>query len=159
MAWAPLAVSVLGTVLQVGGTLGAGAAAEAGAEFEAEQLRRRAGQVRGARQRSALEIERQGRLEQSRALAVAASSGAGASDPTVINHMANLAAETNYKKMVALYEGEEEAKVLEMEAAMRQLGGRQAKQASRLRAAGTLLSEGASLYSKYGVKDGSQATG
>lgn len=150
MAWAPIAIAAVGTVLSVAGQQQQAKAAQEGADLEAKQLERKALQRRAIGQRQAVEADRQGRLQKSRALAVAASSGAGASDPTIINHMAQLEAESNYRRMVALYEGEEEASQLEMQAKATRKGGGNAARAANLASAGTVLSSGASLYGKYG---------
>jgi hypothetical protein len=127
-----------------------GDAAKDSANIQAKQLERKAGLERASSQRAAGEEDRQGRLQQSRALAVAASSGAGASDSGFMEHMAQLSAETNYRKMVALYEGEEGANQLEEQAKATRKGGAQAAQAGNIAATGTILSQGASLYGKYG---------
>lgn len=140
-----------GTALTAASQLEQGKALEQEGEFTARQLERKANLVKASSQRGALEIERQGKLEQSRALAVAAASGGGASDPTVINHMAQLAGETNYRKMVSLYEGEEQAQQLMGEARAARRGGKSARRTSRLQAITTVLSGGTSLYSKYGA--------
>lgn len=150
MSWAGPVVSIFGTLLSAKGQRKQGAAAQWAADIEASQLQRRAKQVKATSQRSAQEADRQGRLQQSRALAVAASSGGGASDPTIMNHMAQLAAESNYRKMISLYEGEEEAFQLEKQAEATKKGGGLARQAGNIGAAGTVLSSAGSLYSKYG---------
>lgn len=150
MAAAPLIFTAVSTVLSMKGQMEAGEAEEDRARAEARQLKRKAKLEKAVSQRRAGEAERQGKLEQSRALAVAASSGAGASDPGIINYMAQQAAETNYRKMVALYEGEETDVQLRAQARATREGGRQAARAATIGAAGTALSGGASLYSKYG---------
>lgn len=149
---ATMALMAGGTALQGYGQLRAGRKAKEAADFEASQLEQKAGQTLATSQRAALEEERQGRLQQSRALAIAAASGGGASDPTVVNLMGNLAAETNYRKMVALYEGKTEAEQLRTQADITRAGGREAKKASQIQALGTILSGGSSMYSKFGMK-------
>lgn len=86
------------------------------AAFVAGQLDQNAGQARAAAQLDAAEAERQGRLAQSRALAVAAGSGAGASDPTVLNIISRNAAEIAYRRSAALYQGEARALGMEHQA-------------------------------------------
>jgi hypothetical protein len=85
-------------------------------------------------------------------LALAAASGGGASDPTIVNLMANLAGETQYRKSVELYEGGERAKDLRYQGQVRRYEGKEAKRAGKLGAFTTLLTGGTSLYSKYGMK-------
>jgi len=142
--------AIAGTVLTYYGQQQAGKVAEQNAAFKAAQLKRAAGLKKAESQRSALEIERQGKLQQSRALAVAAASGGGASDPTIVDHMARLAGETNYRKMVALYEGEDAANQLNLQAEITKREGKQQRQAANIASIGTALSEGSSLYNKYG---------
>lgn len=131
-------------------------------EFNAEQARRDAGVVVAISQRHAAEQRRQMRLNASRTLAVAAASGAGASDVTVMNLIADTEAEGQYRANVALYEGEAEARRLQTEAALSGLRGEQAliaggeQQAGYYLSAGGTLLQGATnllaptLYSKYG---------
>ena len=146
-AVAPLAIA--GTALQGLGQYRAGKQAYWASKFEAGQMESQAMERKAASHRQVEEIDRQGRLAQSRALAVAAASGGGASDPTVMNIMANLAGETEYRKMVALYEGESAARYLEGQADVTRWAGREARTAGKMAALGTAISGGTSLYSKY----------
>src|SRR3954470_23681372 len=98
MGWVAAAATVASTIMQSnaqgeqkrGAELEAeyarrtAARKKATAEFEANQLEVQAGQVVAASQRDVLDVQRVGRLAQSRARAVAAASGGGASAPTVI---------------------------------------------------------------------------
>lgn len=158
-------LSVAGTVLSAMGQVQAGASqAEVGqhalqlSQFQAAQLRQNAGTDIAAAQRSAVDIQRQSDYVASHALAVAASSGAGASDPTVINMIARTAGETAYRKSVALYQGDQAARGANMQADATTYGGQMAMvkgaqvgAASDIGAATTLLKGGASLFSKYGM--------
>ena len=67
----------------------------------------------------ASEQRRQGRLLSSRALAVAAASGAGAGDPTVENIIGDIGAEGEFRALSEMFIGEERARGLEMEADLR----------------------------------------
>jgi len=138
------------------------------ADYIAKQEEQRAGQERAASQRAAMEEKRKGRLVGSRAQAVAAASGGGALDPTIVDIGADIAGEGEYRAMTSLYQGEEAARGLEGSAAVRryagnneaellQYQGRAAAAAGRskmmgsfLSAAGSIGSAGSSLYSKYG---------
>ena len=152
MGWL-LAASAAGTALNAYGKYRAGESAKDRKKFEAKQMEKKAHQALSVSQRKAQELDRQGRLQQSRALAIAASSGGGASDPTVMNLMAELSGETDYRKTVALYEGREEAASLRLGAEVAREEGDLAKNAGQIAALGTVLSGGTSLYSKYGVRD------
>ena len=149
----PLALAAAGTALNAYGKYRAGDSAKKRANFEAKQMESEAGQRLAASQRQAQEYERQGRLQASRALAIAAASGGGAMDPTVVDIMGDLAGESNYRKMVALYEGEEQANKLRMGAESRREEGDLAKEAGKIGVLGTALSGGTSLYSIYGMTE------
>lgn len=134
------------------------------AAFESAQLRQQAGQERASSQREAIEQARQARLAQSTAVARAAASGAGASDPTVLKIIGDLAAEGEYNARAALFSGEERARGLEMqgaaadfngaaEAAGYRTYGRSAKQAGYMSGVGHLLTGVSSFYEKYGGDD------
>ncbi len=129
-----LAVGLGGTVVGAANTAAAGKAegralqqagrAEARAgearalarEHEAAQGRQQAGQERASAQRSASEKRRQGRLLASRALAVAAASGAGAGDPTAEKIIGDIGAEGEFRALSEMFIGEERALGLETRA-------------------------------------------
>lgn len=164
MAQAALAVGIIGLALQVTGGMDAAADARdiarrkrAAAEFEAGQLEQQAGQTEAASQRTRLEEDRQGRLVQSRAIALAAASGASASDPTVMKIVSGIASESAYRQNVALYEGEEKARQLRIGAAADRFSGDIGAAASlsqgralSLQAAGSAVSSGSSMFARYG---------
>lgn len=124
-----------------------------GAKGEAKELRKqadqldiKAGQERASAQRLAIEQRRQAELLSSRALAVAAASGAGVDDPTVLNIMANIAGEGEYRALTALYEGEEEARGLELNADARRREAKNTKKAAKFSALGTIIGAGSDAY-------------
>ena len=175
--WLAPALSVAGTLIGAQGQQQAGKAASAqasaaarnervAAEFEAKQADYLAGQSKAAAQREALEQRRAAALIASRALAVAAASGAGASDPTVVDLIGQIYAEGNYRSALALYEGEEQARSYEVSAAARRVGGASAAsartaegqsiaRASNLSMFSTLIKGGSSLFDRYGSVTGS----
>ena len=173
------AVPFIGPALQIGGTLlsasgqkkqakaaqqtaeSQAAAAQKSAEYSAVQHEYIAGQTRATSQREAAIQRHSAKILASRALAVAAASGAGATDPTVTNIIGDIISEGAYRSALAMYEGEEEAKQSEFAAlTLRETGSytaaaRRAESASIGRASnlsmfGTLLSGGASFADKYG---------
>lgn len=133
------------------------------AERQAQAMELQAGQERAVSQRAAIAAREKGRRVSSEAQAIAAASGAGALDPTVIGILGDLDTETEIRTLTALYEGEETAKGLEYGALLERAGGegqlyaaragaaasRAAAGRSYLRAGGTILSGGAGLYDKY----------
>lgn len=158
------ATSLAGTLFEMEGADRAGAGAQAGAarkkaalDFETAQLRMQAGQSVAASQHAAREQRRQAELVQSRAIAVAAASGGGVSDPTVVNMLGRIAGEGAYRAGLAIYEGEERARTLRMGAAARDYegdlaleAGDMAKGAYDIHKGATMFKGASSLFSKYG---------
>ena len=129
------------------------------AEFQARSAEQNAGQERATAQRAAEEERRQGKLVQSQALARSAASG-GASDPTVVNLIGDIAGESEYRAQTALYQGEERATGLQQGADLSRYEGytqaRSTKNNARNQVytsfANTALSAGNSIATKYGGK-------
>lgn len=134
--------------------------ARAAAEFQAAQLRQNAGEAQASSQRVAIDADRATQLANSRALAVAAASGAGASDPTVVNIIARNAGEGAYRKAVALYQGDERARMMNLQATAKEYEGKNVASNSTLVAGAQALhgvtglmqgyAKGASLYERFG---------
>lgn len=147
-------MQVGGTIAAAQGQRAAGSMAQRGAELEALQMQKAGGQAVAASQRDAAEQARQSRLLQSRALALAAAGG-GASDPTVVKIVSDLAGEGAYRQALALYGGEEHRRALETGAVAKQYEGVVAKETGNISATSTLIrgfgSVGAGLYGKYGA--------
>jgi hypothetical protein len=168
---------VVGSLVSAGGTIAGGKAQESygraqegAADYAAQTadntamiLEKNAGQERAASQRAAAEDRRRARLAGSRALAVAASSGGGASDINVTDAIADLAGEGEYRALTSLYSGEQSARNLEAAAydkrneaiGKRYEGdlyaweGRQARKASNVRAISTLIGGATGIAGKY----------
>lgn len=128
--------------------------------FKAAQETVNAGQAQGAGQLDAQEQRRQGALIQSRALALAAASGGGTTDPTVVNVIKNIAGEASYRSSVALYGGEEKARQLRMAAAADTFNAGIVESDAHLKAdaykrgaTSALLKGAGGLFAKYGQMD------
>jgi len=161
--WVTPFLGLTGTLLQAQGYRSQGQSAkqqgqaeQQAANYRAEQLDQIAGQSIAASQRVAQEQRRQARLLASRALAVAAASGGGASDSSVTRIIADIHGEGAYRAAVALYEGEDRARQERMAASATRYEGELAAQsgsnaakAGNIMALGSLLSGGMSLYEKY----------
>lgn len=162
-----VALNDLGSGLAVGGQLMSalshvqyGRQAQEAARYRAEQLLQNAGQNEAMGQRQAYNANQQAELLASRALAVAAASGGGASDPSVINTIARIAGEGAYRQAVSLYEGQDAARRLRMQAEAAEFSGQVERgnsnqlAAAQFANAGTSLLKGmartGSLYQKYG---------
>lgn len=166
MAAIAVPLQVLGTLASFSGQLTAGRAAEAAGksqkqalDYQAGLLEQQAGQERATAQRRAYEERRKATLVGSRAQAVAAASGGGALDPTVLEITGDIAGEGEYNALTQMFTGEERALGLENEAALRRYEGDEALRAGKIRkkqakiaAIGTLLSGlgEATLMAKYG---------
>ena len=150
MAWVGYVAQGLGMVMSAEGTLAAGDAEKNAAYNEASQMETQAGQVRAESQRAAVEDRRTGRIVQSRVQALAAASGAGATDPTVLNIQGNLEKEGEYRALSDLYSGDSQAQSLEYGAKVRRKTGQRIQGAYQTAAAGTIASSAGSLWSKYG---------
>jgi hypothetical protein len=137
-----------------------GIQARQAAQFEAAQMRQNANTAEAASQRTASDIDRQTQFVTSRALAVAAGSGGGASDPTVVNLIARDAGEGAYQKQLALYGGRDRARLDNEQADAKTFEGKstfdnslQVGAAAYGGAAANLLksqAKGASLFQRFG---------
>lgn len=126
-------------------------------QFKQQQDTINAGQAVAASQMSAAEQLRQGKLIQSRAQALAAASGGGAVDPTVVNIIGNNAGEIALRASIALYQGEEKARMLRMQAASEGYNaalsieaGENKAQAYEIAGRSAIFKGASSLFNKYG---------
>ena len=163
MSWIADGIAVVGLVVNLSGNRSAkkaakkrGEAIARAKEYDAQQLDQQAGQVVAASQRVAGQERHKAKVIASRALALAAASGAGASDTTVENILADIDGEGAYRASVALYQGEEHARRLKMAAQGRRLEGEAAKEGADVeakaydtKAAGAIVDTTSSIYGKY----------
>jgi len=147
-----------GTALSAYNQYGAGKAAAAegkaiqsAKEFEAQQMLVNAGQARATSQRKALAQQKQTKLVQSALQARAAASGGGALDPTVMDLAGDIAAEGDYRRRVALYEGDDASRTLNAGAGMRRWEGEQAVRAGKIKQRSANIGAGATLLSGIGM--------
>lgn len=155
------------TILTAGAQLAKGQAAKSIAarrqqadEYEAQQLDAEAQQSRGIGMRSAQDNTLSAEMVNSTAIARAAASGAGASDPTVMNVIARTAGAGAYRAAVSMYEGEAQARLDTMKGqALRYAGATGVSDAATaanyagIGAASTVLSGAAKsmgMFGKYG---------
>lgn len=153
-----LIASVGGSVLSGLGQMQAGKAANANAKFQAAQMEQQAGQERASSQREAIAQRRQANIMRSNAQAAAAASGGGATDPTVLNITGNLAKEGEYNALSALFEGEERARGLNLQATTTRMEGKQAKKQGMIGGAATIIGGVGSAMSKYSPSPAKTAT-
>lgn len=145
-------IGVIGTVVSAIGTIAAGNAAKANAEFQAAQLDVQAKQEFAAAQREQEQIRRNKNLVLSRQQALAAGSGLGADDPSVVNIAAETAGYGKLQELSALAAGEQRRQAAEYQAAAARATGQAQQTGSLFQAGGTILGGFANAFQqKYGT--------
>ncbi len=134
-------ISALGQINQ------ANAAASAD-RASAAALAIRAGQDAAAGEQTQIARERQSQLVLSRAQALAAASGGGATDPSVITGEENLAQQGEYNAQTGLYEGLAQARADTLQQQIDLFNAQQKEAAGPIAAFGTLLSGIGGFYDK-----------
>ena len=147
---APVAVYAIGAGLQALGGMRSSRAMRREARLRQQIAEINAGQRIAAGQQAGFEEERQARLAQSRALAVAAASGASPSGGSSERIIADIGAEGAYRAALQVYEAEEDARVMRLTGRMEASSLRSQASATRIGAGADLFSSAASLYGKYG---------
>lgn len=152
-------MNVFGSVFGGLSDIAAGKQQRENADFEAAQYRQKAGQAQASSQREAFTADQQAKYIASRALAVAAASGGGASDPTVVHIISGIAGEGAYRQALALYQGEELARQLNTHADAIKASGAAAERSGLTSGIGKFIgagtgaakgiARGQSLYDKY----------
>lgn len=159
-----MAMSAVGTAMQVAGNMSAAAAARSQAQsqqnmynYQAAIAKQNAGQQQAAAQRKALDQTRQANLIASRAIAMAGAGGGGVTDPTVINLVSDIQGEGMLRHNTAIYQGEEAARQSMMQATSDEWSGNSAIQTGSNRAkayetaaAGAAFTGAGSLYGRFG---------
>src|SRR5688500_14541588 len=97
------AMSTIGTIVEGAATVRAGRAAAAEAEIEARQLDASGREELAAGQREGFELDRETALLQSKQQSLAAASGAGAADGSVLDAMGDVQREGRYRRNLAIY--------------------------------------------------------
>jgi hypothetical protein len=131
--------TVAGTGLQVKAGLDQSAYQAAVARYEAQQLADKAGQEAAAGEQQAIQRQRQADYVSSRGRAVAAASGGGATDPTVLDIDTQLAEQGKYNALTSLYEGMSGARTANQQATIDLFRASGVERAAPVAAAGTVL--------------------
>jgi hypothetical protein len=134
-----LIAGLAGSALSAAGSIAAGNHQSAAMNAQAQAAERQAAEERAASQREAVQRAREAKLVLSRQQAVAAASGGGATDTTVLGLMGDVAAQGQFNTASALYEGEARGRGLEDQAALSRMQARQAKLAGFIGAGSTML--------------------
>ncbi len=142
-------LGLAGGVLSAGGTLlGASAKAESD-RAEAELLNRKAENERAYSQREAIRKAHETARVLSRQQALAANSGGGATDPTVVDLMAGAAGQGALQGQTILAQGEEQGAMDDYKASYKRYAADQTEMAGWIGAGSSFLS-GYSGWSKFG---------
>jgi hypothetical protein len=131
--------SIGSAVVGAAGTIAAGKASKATAEYQSEAMKRKAAEEMAGGQRSAIERREMGEKENSRQIALAAASGAGTANPTVLDLVEEAAGRGEYMAQGEMFGAKSRAAGLKDQAKATLWGGEQAEQASYLSAFGDLL--------------------
>ena len=122
------------------------------------ELEANAQTVKAVAQQKGFEEDRKTKIIASRAQALAAFSGAGATDSTVSEVISDITGEGEYRRNVALYNGQEDARRLLLDARSTQQAADEERKASRTRQLTSLFDLGSSAYSKFGKSSGGSAS-
>lgn len=71
-------------------------------------------------------------------------------DPTIVNAIANLDGESEYRALTAMYEGDTRGDDLQRQAQARRREAKSVKTQALFKAAGTIIGAGSSLLDRYG---------
>lgn len=140
MAWFAAAapyIAAAGTVISADQQRRAGEIDKMNADFQASQLERNANTAAAESQREAIKVRREAKYAESRARALAASSGGDASDPTVVHLINGIQDEGEYSALSALYNGNSQYGAMNTAAAVSRGTGKAAKNAGYARAGAT----------------------
>ena len=149
MAQAQAIISVIGIILNTAGQLSA-ADAERQRGIESQRIaEERAKTAIVSGQQTMFKERNKTDLVASRALALAAASGGSATDPTTLGVIEDIRGEGAYREQVAMYVAEEDARILRMGGVEARREGESRASARTIGAFGSLVSSGASMYSKY----------
>lgn len=139
-------IGIIGSVVSFMGTLASANAmkqqAEAerqAAEYKAKMEEQQAQEERAVAQRKALGERRSEDIQQSRLQALAAASGGGADDASVVKLGSDLAAQGEYNALARMYTGASRGVDLENQAALDRYSGEARASALRSRANATIL--------------------
>jgi hypothetical protein len=140
------ALGVVASVISAVGGIASGIAQNNAAQFEAQQQEAQGKEDFAASQRQAEQQRKEAQLVQSRQQALAAASGAGAQDPTIVRLMSQTAGQGELNAQSSLYTGEQQKRGLFDQAKGTRMTGQANMIGSFLGGAGDLFSG----FAKYG---------
>lgn len=150
MAMIGAIMSVASGVVGAMGTIAAGKAQVAAAKAERKQLAIMAAEKQAVATREAQDKGREVKMLQSRSQAVAAASGAGATDPTVMELAGNIARYGNTQTRELVRQGQEEAKMLNYKGLVGVKNAQASAKVATLGAIGQVVGGFTSAFQNYG---------
>lgn len=144
-----IGLSAASTLFSASGAKKQGKAAQAQAEYDAQQMEQQAQASRAEGTRVAYEDRRQGRIVESNARAAMAAGGGSASDAGSLEMLGKIGAESQYNSLVSLFKGESQAQDYNRQADTRRYEGALAKKNADDKALSTILSGASSIYSGF----------
>lgn len=138
------------TVLSTASAIQQGVEQRHQADIQAMDLRNQANADAAAAQRQAIDERRKAQYMVSRGQALAASSGAGATDPTVLSVLGQIAGEGEYHALTSLYEGGTQSENLRSAAQAASNEGDAAYRSGIVKGISTLMTGMTTLKTKYG---------
>lgn len=144
------AQQVGGTVLSAMGSLKEGNNANKLAKYQARQMETNAKQAVAEGTFAAEEERRKTDLLASRAMAVAAASGGGALDPTVVKILQGIESQGSLNSATEMYNASESARGMTDQAQATRYSGKQAKKAGQMKAIKSVLSGAGDLVTTWG---------
>lgn len=140
----------VGPLISAYGTIAGGQERVSEANAQADQLGRNALAAKAVGQRNALNTRLNTKLVLSRQTALAAASGAGATDPTVQTIEGQTGARGEYAALTDLYNGNSQAQDMMVRAAYTKAAGAAAASQTDFSAAKTLAGGATTLLDRYG---------
>lgn len=149
-AYIPYVLAAAGTLSQMDAQRIEAKAARDKANYDAAIQQRQGIQAQAESQVAAEEERAKSRELQSRAMAIAAASGAGASDPQVVNRIANIEERGDLNARARLYAGDSEASGRGEQASLLRSEGDQIMAAGKRKQTATLISGASQMAKLYG---------
>lgn len=148
-----LVLTAVSGFVSAAGTIAAGEAAKADAEFRAKQMEMKANEERAAGQRQMFERNREKEYQLSRIRAVAGAASGDTTDTGILDLSGDVEQRGDYLALTEMYKGENAGRGYETAASGERARGDAAAKGAKLRAFGSILETGSSMFSKYNRYD------
>lgn len=143
-------IAAASTAVGVYSAIQEGNAKQQQAQAQAVALRNQANADQAAAERNAIQSRKQASYLVSRGLALAAASGAGATDPTVVSVLGQITGEGEYHALTSVYEGRQSGQNLNAQSTSASNAGKAYQRAGYVKGITTVLSGGYNIGAKGG---------